>query len=155
MPQEYWHLPLTGDVMPSLKVFKEHIRSFAFCSGFDVVLEGGASSQYPGLRLCCIHHGDAIRNNRGLEDRVIKDETGKIMSKRKVEITLVTQLSCTRKVRCSWKDIHRDRGDKAWLVKVLSSSHSHELRDDLLTYWVILRSLMSIDNKPRLHKSIV
>jgi hypothetical protein len=41
MPQEYWRLPRTGDVMPSLEVFEAHIRAFSFCEGFNVVKEGG------------------------------------------------------------------------------------------------------------------
>jgi hypothetical protein len=57
MPQGYWYLPATSDVITSLDAFETHIRAFSFCAGFDVMREGGGSTAFPGLRLQCIHHG--------------------------------------------------------------------------------------------------
>jgi hypothetical protein len=135
MPPAYWRLPATGDVIAGgLDAFEAHIRAFSFCTGFDVVREGGGNTRAPSLRLQCIHHGTNTQNTRGLEDRVVRDDEGTIISQRKLDNTSVQQLGCTWKVRCTWKDQHRGRGDTAWIVNVVNSVHSHDLRPDPMTY---------------------
>jgi hypothetical protein len=113
MPQKHWRLPATGDIMPNLEEFEAHVKDSSFCAGFDVVCRGRGNKSFPEMRFKCFHHGDETRNDRGLEPRVVRDEDGEIVSRRKIDNTLVRQLGCTWEIRCSWRDQHRGRQDKA------------------------------------------
>ena len=87
--------------MPSLKVFKDHVRSYSFCAGFDVVRKGGGNLRHLTMRLWCIHYGEETQNTRGLEERVIRDEEGTIISQRKINNTRVARLGCQFKILSS------------------------------------------------------
>jgi hypothetical protein len=141
IPPLYWTLPATGDVMRDLGVFEAHVRAASFCAGFDVVKEGGGSAIAPGLRLQCIHHGLETQNTRKLEHRVTRDEEGEIVSRRQLDNTQARQLGCEWKVRCTWKNQSRGKGDKVFLVKLVNSRHSHELSPDPLSYLAHMQGL--------------
>lgn len=141
MPPAYWILPVTGDIMRSLAAFEAHVRCASFCAGFDVVKEGGGIAAAPALRLQCIHHGVKTQNTRKLEHRVMRDEDGEIISRRKLDNTQARQLGCEWKVRCAWKQLHRGKGDYVFLVQMVNSHHSHELSLDPLSYLAHIQSL--------------
>jgi hypothetical protein len=86
--------PQNKEVFPSLDVFEQRIRAWAFLQGFDVTHEGAGTKASPALRLWCIHHGIDTKNTRNLEDRVQRDNDGTIISDRKVDYTNVAQLEC-------------------------------------------------------------
>jgi hypothetical protein len=142
MSPSHWTLPTTGVIMPNLDAFEAHVRAFSFCAGFDVVKEGGGTAVAPGLRLQCIHHGFETQNTRKLDHRVSRDEQGVIVSTRKLDHTQVRQLGCGWKIRCTWKSQSRGKpGDKVFMVKVVNSSHSHDLNPNPLSYHSHLQGL--------------
>ena len=84
----------TGEVFDNLDHCNRRLRAWVFVEGFDIVRNGGGTAANPSYRFRCIFHSVATKNNRKLEDRVERDEEGKIISKRQREATSVRQLQC-------------------------------------------------------------
>jgi hypothetical protein len=74
--------PKTGEVFDNLDHYNRRLRGYALAEGFDIVRKGGGSKSNPAWQFYCVHHGEATRNYRKLEDRVARDEKGSITSRR-------------------------------------------------------------------------
>ena len=77
--------PATGEEVANLADGERRLRAYAVANGFDVVHTGGGNSKVPACLFKCIHHGIKTANKRHLEDRVERDEEGKITSRRRRE----------------------------------------------------------------------
>ena len=80
---------------------EKRLMAYSFAEGFDVFTNGGGSKKMPGVIRSRINHGDAIANRGKLNDRVIHESEGKMISSRKREATSVRQTSCSWRVRVS------------------------------------------------------
>jgi hypothetical protein len=105
LPPSYLLPPISGEPFDSLEHCNRRLRGWALAEGFDIVRRGGGTKVAPGYRFKCIFYGDVTRNHRKLEDTVEKDLEGKIVSRRKKEVTNVRQLGCEWSALCSFKDI--------------------------------------------------
>ena len=94
-PKDWWASPETGEQFPSLAEAERRLTAYALVKGFAFVRAGGGSRKIPGCNFKCIHHGEQTRNFRKLEDHVIRDKEGQIVSQRKREATAVRQTGCT------------------------------------------------------------
>jgi hypothetical protein len=79
--------PVIGEVFNSGRDGEARLQLYALTQGFDVVTRGGGNTRNSAAEIRCIHHSEKTRNYRGLEDRVIRDEEGLIVSQRKREGT--------------------------------------------------------------------
>jgi hypothetical protein len=72
-----WRIPpKTGEIFDNIEDCKKQLKGFALPEGFDVVITGTGSNQFPSARFACIHHRISTKNKRGLEDRVERNEEG-------------------------------------------------------------------------------
>lgn len=123
--------PVVGEVFASRKEAEARIQLFALVTGFDVVTRGGGNARSPAVEIRCIHHGEATRNVRGLEDRVVRDPEGKITSARKREGTSVRQTGCKWRIRVSFIKISPEAdAAREWRLTQLSSTHEGHLLVD-------------------------
>jgi len=124
--------PVSGELFDSLEHCNRRLRGWALAEGFDIVRRGGGTKAAPAYRFKCIFHGNVTRNDRKLEDTVEKDSEGKIVSRRKKEVTNVRQLGCEWSALCSFKDIgRRGSGDKGYILTIQCEDHTgHQLADD-------------------------
>ena len=74
--------PRTCKAFDDLEHCNRCLRAWAIVEGFDIVRNGGGTTANPSCRFRHIFHGIATKNNRKLEDRVERDEKGRIVSKR-------------------------------------------------------------------------
>jgi hypothetical protein len=132
LPPSYLLPPISGELFDSLEHCNRRLRGWALAEGFDIVRQGGGTKVAPAYRFKCIFHGDVTRNDRKLEDTVEKDSEGKIVSRRKKEVTNVRQLGCKWSALCSFKDIgRRGSGDKGYVLTIQCEDHAgHQLVDD-------------------------
>jgi hypothetical protein len=79
-PPSYLQPPVSGELFDSLEDCNRRLRGYAFAEGFDIVRKGGGTGANPSYRFRCIFHGVVTRNDRKLEDSVVKDSEGKIVS---------------------------------------------------------------------------
>src|SRR5271163_3046220 len=124
--------PVSGELFDSLEHCNRRLRGWALAEGFDIVRRGGGTKAAPAYRFKCIFHGNVTRNDRKLEDTVEKDSEGKVVSRRKKEVTNVRQLGCEWSALCSFKDIgRRGSGDKGYVLTIQCEDHAgHQLVDD-------------------------
>ena len=122
-PEDWWHGPRTGERFETLAEAERRLTVYALVEGFAWVKAGGATAKVPGCNFKCIHHGSKTLNTRKLEDHVVRDRAGKIVSRRKKEMTGVHQTGCEWAVRVSYKGIIRGRDEKAWILSVLVLQH--------------------------------
>src|SRR5216683_2909079 len=95
LPPDWLHPPQTGDVFNSIIDYEKRLRGFALAEGFDIVrLRGSNPGRPASTEFGCIHHGSQTRNYRQLEDRVVKDDAGVIISERQRQNTSVYQQDC-------------------------------------------------------------
>lgn len=136
MPAEWHSPPATGEVFPDLVTCLRRIQGFALVEGFCVVKIAGGTKINPGGRFACSFHGSLTRNYRKLEERVLKDDDGHIISQRKREATSVGQSSCPWQVLVSYKNIgKRNSGVKGFVLTAKSLSHEgHPLTEDPLMF---------------------
>jgi MULE transposase domain len=134
--------PRTGEVFDNLEHCNRRLRAWAFVEGFDIVRNGGGTAANPSYRFRCIFHGIVTKNNRKLEDRVERDEEGRIASKRQREATSARQLQCPWSALCSFKDIgKRGTGDKGFVLTVQCEDHqNHQLAEDPFQFPAHLKS---------------
>lgn len=125
-PLSWLLAPCTGEVFDNLEHCNRRLRAWAFVEGFDIVRNGGGTGANPSYRFRCIFHGTATRNSRKLEDRVERDEEGRIVSKRRREATSARQLQCPWSALCSFKDIgKRGSGDKGFVLTIQCEDHQN------------------------------
>lgn len=93
-PAAWRQPPQLGESFTSISEAAERLRLFALVTGFFIVNRGGGNRRSPGAVFKCIHHGVETRNERGLEDRVIYNENGVIITRRKRNNTTVRQTRC-------------------------------------------------------------
>jgi len=127
--------PESGEIFDSIPDCERRLRAYAMAQGFDISLTGGGTRTAPGARFQCTFHGSETKNWRHLEARVERDEEGNITSKRQRESTNVCQLDCQWSVRVNWKDIgKRGSGNKAFILTVKNTDHSHPLATNPLSF---------------------
>jgi hypothetical protein len=132
-----WRIPpQISEIFDSIEDCKKRLKGFALAEGFDVVITGTGSKQFPSARFACIHHGVSTQNKRGLEDRVMRNKEGAVISQRQREDTLINQTECKWSVRVSYKGLEKKGSDqKAFILTVVSLDHSgHSLVDNPLLY---------------------
>jgi hypothetical protein len=78
----FLHFPATGESFESKVSCKARLQGFTLGQGFAVVIGKSDKDSTPKVEFLCIHHGEASRNGRGLEEEVQKDSSGTITSKR-------------------------------------------------------------------------
>ena len=88
-PSEWHSSPQTREQFESLGQAEQRLTAWVLVAGFAWVSGGGGSRKVPGKTFLCIHHGKKSANKRGLEDHVVKDREGKLLSKRQREMTNV------------------------------------------------------------------
>jgi hypothetical protein len=132
LPPSYLLAPCSGELFDSLGHCNRRLRGWALAEGFDIVRNGGGTKAAPSYRFRCIFHSSKTQNNRKLEDIVERDSEGKIVSKRKKEVTNVRQLQCEWSALCSFKSIgKRGSGDKGFVLTMQCDVHNgHQLADD-------------------------
>jgi hypothetical protein len=78
-----WFLhPQTGEVFDSLDYCNRRLRGYSLAEGFDIVRKEGRFKSNPSWQFRCIYYGERTRNDRKLEDRVLRDKKGNNTSKR-------------------------------------------------------------------------
>ena len=129
--------PKNGEVFIDIGEAERRLRCFALATGFDIVRTAGGTKLVPGASFACYHHGEKSRNDRGLEDRVVRDEEGNIVSKRQRESTSVRQRGCNWSVRVSWKSIgKRGSSEKGFVLTIKSLNHEgHDLTENPLAVY--------------------
>ena len=126
----------TGERFESLADAERRLTVFALVVGFAWVKAGGSSRATPGSNFKCIHHGNKTLNTRKLEDHVVRNKEGKIVSKRRREMTGVHQTGCEWSVRVSFKGVIRGRDEKAWILSISSLEHEgHDCTDNPLAVY--------------------
>jgi hypothetical protein len=136
LPPSYLLPPCSGELFDSLDDCNSRLRGYALAEGFDIIRHGGGTQTTPSHRYKCIFHGSSTQNHRKLEDRVERDEEGKITSKRQKDATHVRQLQCTWSALCSFKSIgKRGSGVKGYVLTVQCGTHEgHQLAEDPFTF---------------------
>lgn len=123
-----------GEVFESFEQCQERLNVWAIAEGFAVVIRGHGNTT-ACRRFRCIHHGVETRNDRELEDRVVKDSDKNIITKRKRDNTYTSQKACQWYVLCSFKDIEkRGSGTKGYCLTAKELHHSHRLAENPLQY---------------------
>ena len=79
-PAAWRSSPVTGEAFESLAEAEKRLHLYAVVKGCDIVRRGGGNKKAPAHNFHCIHHGDVTMNTRELEDRVVRDEGGAIIS---------------------------------------------------------------------------
>ena len=93
-PAAWRREPMTGEVFKDLVEAERRLRCHALVAGFDIVRGSGGTTAYPGASFLCFYHGDRTLNTRGLEDSVIRDNEGMILSRRQRDSTSIRQRGC-------------------------------------------------------------
>jgi hypothetical protein len=135
MPALWRQEPAVGEVFESRKDAEARLQVFSLIQGFDVVGRGGGNAESPGIEIRCIHHGNITRNDRGLEDKVVRDREGNIITQRKREGTNVRQTGCSWRVRIAFTMINKkdeSQGREWRLTKVSLTHQGHDLLDNPL-----------------------
>jgi hypothetical protein len=85
----------------------------------------------------------STENNRGLEERIERNQEGEIISKRQRGETNVRQTRCEWAASVSFKSVgKRNSGVKGWVLEVKNDLHfGHELLDDPLALTEHLKRL--------------
>ena len=131
-----WRLePTLGEVFKDLAEAERRLKYYSLATGFDIVRGSGGTRSSPGAVFLCFYHGQKTRNFRGLEDSVMRDQDGTIVSRRQRESTSVRQRGCSWSVRVSWKSISkRGSKNKAFILIIKSLTHEdHDLTENPLT----------------------
>jgi hypothetical protein len=79
-PPAYFTAPIIDTHDPSEEC-ERRLHGYALSQGYEVVRSGGGTQATPTLRFRCIFHGNKTLNTRQLEETVIRDEDGAILSK--------------------------------------------------------------------------
>ena len=135
LPVAWRQEPSVGEVFESRKDVEARLHLWALITGFDIVCKGGASARVPGGLFRCIHHGKETQNRRGLDDRVIRDAEGAIISQRKRKGTKVRQTNCAWRVNLAYIMIDKKDESKGreWTLTKVSLTHSgHSLTANVL-----------------------
>lgn len=85
LPVDWLEAPSTGETFDCSEKCERRLHGYALSQGFEVVRCGGGTQTTPTLRFRCTFHGNKTLNTRHLEEAVIRDEDGAILSKRKEE----------------------------------------------------------------------
>ena len=86
--------PVSGEVFKDLAEAERRLRCYSLAAGFDLVRGSGGTRAVPGSSFLCLYHGQETRNFRGLEESVMRDDKGNIVSRRQLESTSVRQRAC-------------------------------------------------------------
>ena len=143
MPPEWLLAPQTGELFPDVPACYRRLKGYSLVEGFCIVRFGGGTKSNPGCRFLCSFHVSGTRNSRKLEDRVVKDEEGTIISQRKREATSVGQSDCPWEAYVSWKSVgKRNSGIKSFILTINTLEHKgHPLTDDPLMFPLNMSSL--------------
>ncbi|KAF7511454.1 hypothetical protein GJ744_004643 [Endocarpon pusillum] len=83
LPSSFLLPPIANEVFDNPNVCYERLQGWALSQGFAIVRTSGSVKQKrPRFEFRCIHHGGETANTRKLEDHVIRDEEGTIISRR-------------------------------------------------------------------------
>ena len=139
LPATFFLRPRAGELFDSPVDALRRLNGFALTRGFAVVKTGGSEdSKFLYISFACIHHGANTRNTRNtrdLEEHVVWDEEGKVVSRRKQEATSIQKRDCQVSWGLSKKQIPRGSGDYRWQLNIPHQfEHSHQMMPYLLSY---------------------
>jgi hypothetical protein len=89
LPLSYLLAPCFGELFDSLEYYNRRLRGWALAKRFNIIRNGGGTKAAPNYRFRYIFYNNKIQNNRKLEDIIKRDSKGKIVNKRKKEVTNV------------------------------------------------------------------
>ena len=81
--------PISGEVFKDLAEAERRLRYYSLAAGFDIVRGAGGTTAYPATVFLCFYHGQETRNTRKLEELIVRDNKGNIVSRRQRESTSV------------------------------------------------------------------
>lgn len=136
-PPEWLQTPTTGEIFKDMDEAYSRLIAYSLSQGFDVVKSHSTQKPQPVTTFSCVHHGTETKNWRKLPERVERDEKGEVVSKRKIDLTVVSQTGCPWACRVSYKNIgKRGSGERAFILTVKDISHgdTHPLASNPFVY---------------------